>query len=153
MQLQENLANIRYIIIDEYSVISQKDLAWIDRRCKQATGVSNKNFGGINVMLLGDLGQLPPVKGKPLYNRNPRDELEAEGLLIYSEFKRVVALKANQRVNGVFKSNERFRELLSNIRDGNPTQSDWELLLSRTRSIASKRFSSVSRCIKIIFWE
>ena len=118
MDLQENLANIKYIIIDEYSVISQKDLAWISRRCKQATGNLDKVFGGMNIILLGDLGQLPPVKGRVLYNEKPKDELEAEGLLIYSQFKKVVMLKANQRVNGVGQSHERFKELLSHIRDG-----------------------------------
>lgn len=70
-QLQEN---VRYIIIDEYSVISQKELAWINRRCKQATGKFDLNFSGINIVLVGDLGQLLPVNGKVLYNDNPVTE-------------------------------------------------------------------------------
>ena len=132
MEMQENLRNIRYLIIDEYSVVSQKDLAWISRRCKQATGINDKVFGGINIILLGDLGQLPPVKGNILFHKNPKDELSAEGLFVYSEFKKVVVLNVNQRVSGLGQTYERFKELLCRIRDGCSTHDDWELLLTRT---------------------
>ena len=30
-------------------------------------GNQNKPFGGISVILLGDIGQLPPVGDRPLY--------------------------------------------------------------------------------------
>ena len=141
LELQQTLANIRYLIIDEYSVVSQRDLAWINRRCKQATGITEKLFGGINVILLGDLAQLPPVNGKALYHSNPLTELECEGLLVYLEFKTVITLQANQRVSGTGTSDQRFKDLLSNIRDGITTTDDWELLLSRAPNVcADTRF-------------
>ena len=56
--------NVEYLIIDEYSVIGQKMFGWINRRCKQATGVSSLPFGGTSVILVGDVGQLPPVTDK-----------------------------------------------------------------------------------------
>ena len=62
LDLQERFKSISYIIIDEFSVLSQKDLAWINRRCKQATGKLNLMFGGINVILVGDLGQFTPCQ-------------------------------------------------------------------------------------------
>ena len=37
-RLQENVNNIGYIIIDEYSMLGQVTFGWIDKHCKQATG-------------------------------------------------------------------------------------------------------------------
>lgn len=42
-------------------MLSQKLLAIIDKRCKQATGLMIVPFGGIHVILTGDPGQLLPV--------------------------------------------------------------------------------------------
>lgn len=38
-KLQTDLNGMRYLIIDEFSVIGQKMFAWINRRCKEATAV------------------------------------------------------------------------------------------------------------------
>ena len=132
IQMQENMKGIEYIIIDEISVISQRDFAWINRRCKQATGRLDAPFGGTNTILSGDLGQLLPVQGLPLYNNNPRNELEAEGFFVYRLFDKVVELSINQRASGNDSCQEKFRSLLSNVRDGNVTFDDWRLLLSRS---------------------
>ena len=45
-RLQENLNEVDYIIIDEYSMLGQVAFGWIDKRCKQATGYNNKVLGG-----------------------------------------------------------------------------------------------------------
>ena len=60
-KLQDNMSGIKCIIVDEYSVIGQKLFGWIHRRCKQATGCQNIPFRGISIILVGDIGQLPPV--------------------------------------------------------------------------------------------
>ena len=53
------------IIIDEFSVIGQKMLSWIDSRCRQGKALEHLPFGGISVILVGDIAQLPPVLDKP----------------------------------------------------------------------------------------
>ena len=58
--LQEDLNGIHYLIIDEFSVVGQKMLGWIDRCCRQGTGRFYLPFGGISVILVGDIAQLPP---------------------------------------------------------------------------------------------
>ena len=78
LQMQQTFEGVKYLIIDEYSVVSQLELSWINRRCKQATGLSESLFGGLNIILAGDLGQLPPVSGKVLFHSNPTTELEVE---------------------------------------------------------------------------
>jgi ATP-dependent DNA helicase PIF1 len=44
--LQESLVDAEYIIIDEYSMLCQNTMGWIDRRCRQATGLKQDIFGG-----------------------------------------------------------------------------------------------------------
>ena len=66
--IQERLTLVDYIIIDEYSMLGQASLGWIDRRCRQATGLHEVLFGGKSVILFGDPAQLPPVGDKPLYH-------------------------------------------------------------------------------------
>ena len=67
-QLQERLHNKKYIIIDEFSVIGQKMLGWIDKRLRQASGILDVVFGGFSWILVGDIAQLPPVNDKPLFH-------------------------------------------------------------------------------------
>lgn len=57
-RLQENLNDVQYIIIDEYSMLGQVAFGWIDKRCEQATGCNDKVFGK-SLILTGDPGQLP----------------------------------------------------------------------------------------------
>lgn len=40
--------------------------AWINRRCKQATGNLTIPFGGMSIILVGDIAQLPPVTDQVL---------------------------------------------------------------------------------------
>ena len=138
IQVQDIFENISYLIIDEYSVISQSDLTWINRRCKQATGKQDLPFGGINIILFGDLGQLPPVIGSVLYSQSLSSELDCEGMLLYSLFQRVVVLDQNQRINNDY----RFSQLLEHIRDGNVTESDWKLLLQHTPQVKGSHFAN-----------
>lgn len=117
-QLQTNLENVQYLIIDEYSFVGQSLLGWIDSRCKQATGRTDLTFGGISVILVGDIAQLPPVGDKPLFHSMPKTEKQIQGLLLYREFKKVVKLTVNQRVQGNDIEQSNFRELLTRARYG-----------------------------------
>ena len=67
-RLQNNLKEISYITIDEYSMLSQKMFGWVDKRCRQATGLTDELFGG---KLVDDPAQLPPVADKPLLSLKP----------------------------------------------------------------------------------
>lgn len=131
-QLQSNLQNIQYLIIDEYSFVGQSLFGWIDCRCRQATGLANQAFDGLSVILVGDIAQSSPVGDKPLFHSLPKSDKQIQGHLIYQEFKQVVTLSVNHRVDG--KSNDQgcFRDLLIRARNGESTKADWQKLLSRT---------------------
>ena len=71
-RLQGDLKGVKYLVIDEFSVIGQKMFGWINKRCKEATGHTTVPFGGISVILVGDIGQLPSISDKVIYHTKPR---------------------------------------------------------------------------------
>lgn len=135
-KLQHRLSGKRYLIIDEFSVIGQKMLGWIDRRLRQATGALNSTYGGFSVIMMGDIAQLPPVSDKALYHSVPDDSTALMGYCAYQEIKTVVKLDQNQRVANP--SQTQFRNLLIRLRNGENTIADWELLTSRNIFLADK---------------
>ena len=99
-KLQHGLGAVIYIFIDEFSVIGQKMFAWINRRCKQATGYSTVPFGGISIILVGDVAQLPPITDQVLYHTRPNSDLAIEGYCMYKKFEKVVKFEVNERARG-----------------------------------------------------
>ncbi|AER41545.1 alkaline exonuclease-helicase 2 fusion protein [Epinotia aporema granulovirus] len=59
-----------YLIIDEISMIPDKMLNGIDEKLRYNTGV-DKPFGGVNVIVFGDLYQLPPINDEKKNNFKP----------------------------------------------------------------------------------
>jgi hypothetical protein len=125
----------QYLVIDEYSMLSKTFLATLSRNIGigkkgSDTGHDGHSFGGINVIMCGDLHQFPPVAQKKeeyLYSPPKRDlSMSAQvGHNIYQEFQTVVILKQQMRV-----TDTRWHELLTNLRYGRVTESDISTLRS-----------------------
>ena len=101
------------------------------RALRQAKG-SNRPFGGILVILVGDPAQLPPVLDSPLYSSNNKKTFSNKGTLAYSQFKKVIILNQLQR-QVVQEGDERQRlyvQTLSSIRNGVIKIEDWQFLNS-----------------------
>lgn len=59
--LIETIQNIDLLVIDEISMV-RSDMYWtIDQLCRYARNNKDEAFGGIQLLLVGDLYQLPPV--------------------------------------------------------------------------------------------
>jgi hypothetical protein len=56
--LQDKFKNCKFLIIDEFSLLSQVMIAKIDARLRQMKPEIDLNFGGISVILAGDPAQL-----------------------------------------------------------------------------------------------
>jgi hypothetical protein len=126
----------QYLVIDEYSMISKTFLAQLSRNIdigKQGSDTyrGGYSFGGVNVILCGDLHQFPPVAvaaRESLFKpRNVIDDSEPclLGRVIYEEFSTVVILKQQMRVTDL-----RWLELLTNLRHGRTSQDDIRVLRS-----------------------
>lgn len=116
-------------------MLGQRMIAWVDRRLCQATGHQDKPFGGLSIILVGDLGQLPPVGDWPLY---APEGTGTHGHTLYHLFTTVVILEQVMRQAGNDPNTIAFRKLLlMNLRDGKVTEDDWTTLLQRSPTTAS----------------
>ena len=64
--MRNRLHHIKLIIIDEVSMVSSLTLAYIHLRLEELFG-NESWFGGKNIMFVGDILQLPPVNGNPVF--------------------------------------------------------------------------------------
>ena len=108
-KLQDSWRDVRYLIINEFSMISRSFLTTLSHNItiglEGAPYVCDSHsFGGLNVILCGDLHWFPPVactKSEALYHpvNLAKDSDEAKiGSRIYEEFSTVVTLREQMRV-------------------------------------------------------
>ena len=108
-KLQQMWKHARYLIIDEYSMLSKTFLHNLSRNLTIATALNDAanndhSFGGLNVILCGDLHQFPPVVRKRTEALFYPADIVADskacqlGRKIYEEFQDVVILKEQKRV-------------------------------------------------------
>ena len=122
-KLQEFWRTIRYLIIDEYSMLSKSFLVALSRNISIGMEGSQgfqpgMSFGGLNVILCGDLHQFPPVacrKREPLYYPVSTGDLTTlqVGRKIYEEFTTVVILGEQMQV-----TDHVWRDFLDHLRHG-----------------------------------
>jgi PIF1-like helicase len=66
--LQAGFKDVKYLIVDEKSMVDLKTLGIIDERLREIFPHKNMlPFGGLNVVVTGDNWQLQPVGGHPLF--------------------------------------------------------------------------------------
>ena len=132
-KLQQSFSDIKYIIIDEMSMVGRKTLGQVDRRLRQAFPHHRQElFGGCSYLLFGDFGQLPPVMDLPLYTTVPRSELSDQGRTAYQTFKQAAFLDQVMRQSGQDPQQVQFREILLRLRDARVTVADWNCLMTQT---------------------
>jgi helitron helicase-like protein/uncharacterized protein DUF6570/PIF1-like helicase len=131
---QELFRGVRYVIIDEKSMIGLRALQWIDRRCHQIfPSGRDQPFGGLNIIIAGDFFQLPPVMQKPLYTVDDC-ELSLEDRFtcsLYTKFNITVELDTVVRQQGQDTESCAFRTALAHLRVDQVSRNDWQLLASR----------------------
>ncbi|XP_071480520.1 uncharacterized protein [Diadema antillarum] len=132
--MKEALQDTKVVIIDEMSMVSADMLLTIHRRLCDVMG-SNEPFGGVSILAVGDLMQLPAVAQRPIY-MPPDDEIAAEyGSLWTSHFK-VIELTEIQRQ----KDDQDFAHLLNRVRIGKQTEKDIAVLQSRQTSKSATEY-------------
>jgi hypothetical protein len=93
---------VRVLIIDEKGMLAQVLLAWIDIRLRTLFD-SDKPFGDIHVILLGDFQQLDPVQARTLYDLTRCDNRKDSALVyraqdLYEKFDIAIELTTNYRM-------------------------------------------------------
>lgn len=137
-ELAEAMSNKAYLIIDEISMVPKEMMAQMSRIISKARAhLPNHSptlpFGGLNVIILGDMHQFPPVVGgashalftpiRPTDIGNEELEDFVQGRKIYEQFVEIVKLRKQVRV-----VDERWKELLRRARHGSCGAEDLKLL-------------------------
>ena len=120
--LQNRLAKVKVVIIDEYSMVGCKMLNIIDSRLRIAKCRLADLFGNVDVYMLGDPKQLPPVADTPVTNANTQSKSKQvkDGQIAFSMFENVVELVTNNRVSDP--AQQPLRTGLANLRIGKFTK-------------------------------
>lgn len=113
------------LIIDEISMIDAELLSQIDSRLKQITGDFKTNFGGLHVILIGDLRQLPLVRATLIYKQQKQ---KIVGPILWRGF-RFYELDQVMR-----QANQEFSSILTKIGNGRQ-HNDQELILLESRFV------------------
>ncbi|KAF5967346.1 ATP-dependent DNA helicase PIF1 [Fusarium bulbicola] len=131
--LQARLSGVRYIILDEESMVGLKIFHCTDRRLRQVLKRTSMRIPAATALLLGDLNQLPPVLEKPLYATGMLgSEMEIADQNAYRTFEQSVKLE--QVVTQQGDDQAAFSNALRGLRTGRPTAEHWRLLSSQVQS-------------------
>ena len=127
--LQVMWEGVDFLFIDEVSMIGCKLLNHISEALIQAKG--NSPFGGINVIFAGDFAQLPPV-GETRLSANIDTSRKTDivyGKALWQLVDHVIILNESMRQAGP--ENIAFVNLLTRLREGRCTQTDYDILSNR----------------------
>ena len=137
--LRSKLSKLTLVIIDEVSMVGCNMLLEIHKRLQQIKGVSDIDvtFGGVSILAVGDLYQLPPVAQAPLFSTvgDCYAQLYRSGSLWVDEFQ-LVELDEIMRQRG----DSTFAELLCRVRTNDCTPEDLDVLKSRVITADSANY-------------
>ena len=125
-----SLAELKVIIIDKISMVSNTMLLNIYKRLKEIFVTPNSRlFAGISIITVGDLYQLPPIHQKPIFADYKNDALHF--CHPWHCFK-MIELDEIMRQKGDLK----FTELLNRCRTASQTEDDIECIQCKSVSLS-----------------
>ena len=125
--MRASLSWLKVLIIDEMSLVKSDFLYQINLRLQEIKQNAN-DFGGVAVLLFGDLLQLRPVKGNWIFDPpHPLGDFVLAHAIhpLWQEF-RSVELRHNHRQG----KDKQFGDMLNRIRKGKQTEQDVKVLKS-----------------------
>ena len=132
--MRNSLCSLKLVIIDEVSMLSNLNLAYIHLRLEEIFGISEYGhwFASMNVLFVGDILQLPPVTGLPVFakltNKLIVSRLSSmasvniwKDAIVYDE----LCINERQKKDG------NYTEILNQVRCGSVTQDSLDKLKER----------------------
>ena len=134
--LKTSLRHVKVFIVDEVSMVSSLNLAYLHLRLEELFG-SDEWFGGKNILFVGDILQLQPVNGSPVFERVTQKSLTlrlgcAASINIWRDSVVYDELTINERQ----KSDQGFSLLLDCVRRGCPTDETLSTLKQRVIQVS-----------------
>ena len=129
--MRNGLQNLKLLIIDEISMVGPEVLYEIHMKLSGDIFANDKPFGGVSVVLLGDIMQLPPIKagGRFVFSLSKDPKILGQQLIhnLWESFS-VISLKTNHRQG----EDRVYADFLNRVRLGMMTEEDKQLLRDRT---------------------
>jgi hypothetical protein len=130
-EIGTEIEDAKILILDEVSMIGLEDLVVISDTLARARATLEQDeeekqrvlklpFGGLHVLFVGDLYQLPPVERTAIFSRNWKKTTPGKeaGLKVWSQINAYVRLIKNHRVNQANELEKQFAAALSEFREG-----------------------------------
>ncbi|XP_014234987.2 ATP-dependent DNA helicase PIF1-like [Trichogramma pretiosum] len=122
---------LKFLIVDEMSMICAKTLGEIESRCHELFPSRDDSFAGLYVFMFGDYKQLSPVKDVALYNNSVSDAMATKGAIVSQSFQLFIELSISHR-----QGNDRvFSKLLDNLANGDISVDEYNILSQRKMSL------------------
>ena len=126
--LQTKYMHLSVLIVDEVSMVGNEMLKFLYLRLQEIKG-NKKHFGGVHIILVGDLFQLRPVGDGWIFSNNVCDYASLAPNLWQTHFTMFELTEIMRQ-----KDDTPFAEMLNRIREGKQTEED--LVVLKSRSIA-----------------
>ncbi|XP_011405549.1 PREDICTED: uncharacterized protein LOC100638306 [Amphimedon queenslandica] len=142
--MKTELQGLKMVIIDEVSMVSSLNLTYIHMRMNDRFE-SDEWFGGKSVLFVGDILQLPPVHGEPVFEQVTAKTLKYRlGSMGAVNIWRDAVTYDELTINERQKTDQKFSEILDKVRRGFPDDQTLATLSKRVFSM------SISKKLKIL---
>ena len=119
--MKASLSKVKMFIIDEVSMVSSLNLAYMHLRLEELFG-GNEWFGARNMLFVGDILQLQPVNGTPVFEKISQKSLSYKlGCAASVNIWRDCVLYDELTINERQKKDKEFSSMLDCVRRGCPT--------------------------------
>ena len=129
--MRNSLSQLRLLIIDEVSMVSNLNLAYIHLHLDEIFARDDW-FGGMNVLSVGDILQLPPVHGAPVFDRiTNRSVAPKLGRMTSVNIWQDTVVYDELTINERQKKDQVFSFMLDEVRRGCPSEKTIKALQAR----------------------
>ena len=129
--MRNNLRSLKLVIIDEVLMLSSLNLAYIHLRLEELFGGIHW-FGLMNVVFVGDLLQLPPVNGLPIFSKLTNRAISGKlGCIGSVNMWRDTVTYDELTINERQKKDPTFSMILDEVRRGSPSKESIDCLHKR----------------------
>ena len=131
--MRSSLSQLRLLIIDEVSMVSNLNLAYVHLRLDEIFAKDDW-FGGMNVLFVGDILQLPPVNGAPVhvFDRITSKSVASKlGCMTSVNIWQDTVVYDELTINERQKKDQVFSSMLDEVRRGCPSEKTIKTLQAR----------------------
>lgn len=126
-EVRESFLGVEFLIIDEVSMLGYPGLVAVHQRLQQIRDCEDW-FGGVNVICVGDMFQLPPVMQTPVYGQlRGLAGMKQLAVHLWKDLFEIRELREIMRQQ----NGSAFAEALNRLRLGESTEDDLRLFRSR----------------------